>query len=130
MGTVPSQRSVADVLQDIVGNLQQIIRSELRLARAELKEKADRAAKPATTLAAGAILGFYGIGFLLLAIVYALSLALSVWLAALIVSAVLIVAAAILVATGRNKLKQIQPVPEKTVETMKENVQWAKDQIR
>ncbi|HTZ49064.1 MAG TPA: phage holin family protein [Verrucomicrobiae bacterium] len=130
MGTVPSQRSVADVLQDIVGNLQQIIRSEFRLARAELKEKADRAAKPATTLAAGAILGFYGIGFLLLAIVYALSLALSVWLAALIVSAVLIVAAAILVATGRNKLKQIQPVPEKTVETMKENVQWAKDQIR
>lgn len=130
MGTVPTQRSFVEVLQDIVGNVQQIIRSEFRLARAELREKANRAAKPATTLAAGAILGFYGLGFLLLAIVYALSIALPMWLAALIVSALLIVISAILVVSGRNKLKQIQPVPEKTVETLKENVQWAKDQMR
>jgi uncharacterized membrane protein YqjE len=130
MGTVPTQRSFVDVLQDIVGNVQQIIRSEFRLARAELREKANRAAKPATTLAAGAILGFYGLGFLLLAIIYALSIALAMWLAALIVSALLIIISAILVVSGRNKLKQIQPVPEKTVETLKENVQWAKDQMR
>jgi hypothetical protein len=57
MGAVPSQRSVAEVLQDIVGNLQQIIRSEFRLAGAELKEKAARAARPATTLVVSAILG-------------------------------------------------------------------------
>jgi uncharacterized membrane protein YqjE len=130
MGTIPSQRSFADVLQDIVGNLQQIIRSEFRLARAELKEKAGRAAKPATILATGAILGFYGLGFLLLAIVYALSIALPIWLAALIVATLLIIISAILVVSGRNKLKQIQPLPEKTVETVKENVQWAKDQMR
>ena len=130
MGTMPTQRSVSDVLQDILGNFQQIIHSEFRLARAELREKADRAAKPATTFAAGAVLGFYGLGFLLLAIVYGLSMVLSAWLAALIVAAVLLVISAILVTSGRNRLKQIEPVPERTVETVKENVQWAKGQMR
>jgi uncharacterized membrane protein YqjE len=130
MATPQTQRSVSDVLQDIVGNLQLIIRSEFLLARVEIKEKAARAKQPATMLASGVVIGLYGFGFLLLALVYALSLVIAPWLAAILVGVVLVIAAAILVATGRNGLKQVDPVPEKTVQTMKENVQWAKEQIK
>lgn len=130
MATPQTQRSVSDVLQDIVGNLQQIIRNEFRLARVEVKEKVERAKQPATILASGAVIGLYGLGFLLLALVYALSIVMPPWLAALLVGVVLAIAAAILVAFGRNALKQVDPIPEKTVRTMKENVQWAKEQIK
>jgi hypothetical protein len=70
------------------------------------------------------------LGFLLLAAVHALSIVVDAWLAALIVSFVVAVISAILVSVGRNRLKGVKVVPEKTTRTMKENVQWAKHQIR
>jgi len=126
----PAQRTVTDVLQDIVGNVQEIIRAEFRLAKVETREKARKASGPATMLGVGALIGIYGLGFVLLAVVYALSHVVVAWLAALIVGVVLAITAAILVSAGKKALKRISPVPEKTVQTVKENVQWSKDQIR
>lgn len=126
MATPQTQRSVPELLQSIVGNLQEIIRSEFRLAKAEFQEKASRAAKPAATFGAGAVLAFYGLGFLLLACVYALSLVLPGWLAALVVGAVLAVVAGVLMIAGGKKLKRIDPTPNKTIQTLEENLQWAK----
>jgi len=125
-----TQRSVADVLQDIVANIQQIIRPEFRLAQVEIKEKASRASTPAIVLATGVVLGFYGLGFLLLAAVYGLSIVLPVWLSALIVGVVVAIIAGGLVASGLTRLREINPAPEKAVQTVKENVQWAKDQMK
>src|SRR6476661_7322647 len=82
------QRSFPDVLQDIIINLQQIIRYEFRLAKTEIAEKAIEGARPAITFGVGLVLAFYGVGFLLLACVYALSAAIAAWLAALLVGAV------------------------------------------
>ncbi|MGB7435100.1 MAG: phage holin family protein [Candidatus Acidiferrum sp.] len=130
MGASPTQRSVADVLQDIVSNLQQIIRSEFRLAKVELSDKASKAAKPVTGLAIGGVVAFYGVGFLLLAAVYALAMAVALWLAALIVGAVLAIIGAILISASRSALKQIDPVPEKTVQTVKETVQTVKETVK
>lgn len=126
----PSQRTVFDVLQDIVSNLQEIIRSEFRLAKVELKEKAQRAAKPAAVMGVGAVVAFYGVGFVLLAAVYALSLVIPLWAAALIVGVVLAIIGGALLSFSRKALKEIDPVPEKTVQTVKENVQWTKDRIK
>lgn len=126
----PSQRTVFDVLQDIVSNLQEIIRSEFRLAKVELKEKAQRAAKPAAVMGVGAVVAFYGVGFVLLAAVYALSLVIALWAAALIVGVVLAIIGGALLSFSRKALKEIDPVPEKTVQTVKENVQWTKDRIK
>jgi len=131
MSTAPQpQRKVSDVLQDIVGNIQQIIRSEVVLAKVEIKEKAQRASKPAAVMATGTVLGLYGLGFLLLAAVYGLSLAVPPWLAALVVGGALAIAGGILVGKSRRALKEIDPVPKNTVATLKENVQWAKDQMK
>ena len=131
MSTAPQlQRKVSDVLRDIAANIQQIIRSEVVLAKVEVKETAQKASKPAAVLAAGTLLGLYGLGFLLLAAVYGLSLVMAPWLAALVVGAVLATVGGILVAKSRTALKQIKPVPTKTVQTVRENVQWAKDRIK
>jgi uncharacterized membrane protein YqjE len=130
MATPQIQRSVPEVLQDIVGNLQEIIRSEFRLAKTELKEEASRAAKPAATFGAGLVFGFYGIGFLLLASVYGLSMVMAGWLAALIVGAVLAVVAMGLIGSSSKKLKRVNPTPNKTMRSIEENVQWAKHPIK
>lgn len=130
MATPQTQRTVADVLQDIVANIQQIIRDEFRLAKVELKEKGARASRPAGMLATGAALGFYALGFVLVAAMFALSIVMPHWLAALLIALFLGIAAVTLVSASIGDLKQIDPVPEKTVQTVKENVQWVKEQTK
>jgi uncharacterized membrane protein YqjE len=130
MATPQTQRSVPEVLQDIVGNLQEIVRSEFRLAKTELKEEAAKAAKPAATFGVGLVLGFYGIGFLLLASVYALSRVMAGWLAALLVGTILAIVAIALMSSSGNKLKRVNPTPDKTLRSLQENVQWAKHPIK
>jgi uncharacterized membrane protein YqjE len=123
-------RTMAEVLQDIVANIQEIFRSEFRLAKVEIQQQTAQAARSAVPLIVGVLLGLYAFGFLLLAAVHALSLAVDPWLASLIVGVVVLAISLALVSVGRNRLKQVKVVPEKTVETVKENVQWAKQQIR
>jgi uncharacterized membrane protein YqjE len=130
MATPQTHRSVPEVLQDIVGNLQEIIRSEFRLAKTELEEKAAKAAKPAATFGAGLVLAFYGIGFLLLASVYGLSTVMAAWLAALLVGAILAIVSIALIISSGKKLKRVNPTPDKTIQSLEENVQWAKPQIK
>jgi len=122
---IETNRPVSQVLQDIVGNIQEIIRAEFHLAKAEMKEEGSKAAIGAGVIAAGAMLAMYSGAFLLLAAVYALSMILTPWQSALIVGVVTGVAGAILVSAGRRRLKEVHPTPQRTVETMKENLEWA-----
>lgn len=129
--TVPqTQRSVPEVLQDIIGNLQMMVRGEFRLAKRELSEIASAASRPATTLGVGLVTGFYGVGFLLLALVYGLSTIMAAWLAALIVGGVLAFCGCALAITGGTKLKSLPITPDKTIGSLEENAQWAKRQIK
>jgi uncharacterized membrane protein YqjE len=130
MAAPQMQRSVPEILEDIASNLTQLIQAEFRLAKSELKEGAEEVAGPGATLGAGAVLALYGLGFLLLAAVYALSLVMAGWLAALILGGVLTVAAGILIGAGTTKLKRVNLTPDKTIRTLEEDVQWAKQQIR
>jgi len=124
------QRSVPEVLQDIVGNLQEIIRSEFRLAKAELKEEASRASKPVVTFGVGLVFGFYGIGFLVLSLVYWLTTLMAVWLAALLIGAGLAIIAIALMSSSGRKLKRMDPTPDKTIRSLEENVLWMKHPIK
>jgi uncharacterized membrane protein YqjE len=122
-------RPISQVVQDIAGNIQEIFRSEIRLAKEEVRQEGSKAARAGVVLAGGAVLGLYALGFLLLSAVYALAIALPWWLAALIVGVVVGIAAAVLIVTGRDRLHRVNP-PQRTIETMKENVQWAREQMR
>ena len=123
-------RSVPEILEDIASNLTQIVQAEFRLAKSELKEGAEKVAGPSAALGAGVALAFYGLGFLLLAAVYALSLVMAGWLATLIVGGGLTVAAGMLIGAGGAKLKRVNLTPDKTIRTLEEDVQWAKQQIK
>lgn len=123
-------RSVPEVLQDIVGNIQEIIRSEFSLAKIEIKQEAAQAKGPAIMWLIGGALGLYALGFLLLTAVLGMAIVMPIWMAALIVGAVLTVISIALLSAAGSRLKQAHKVPERTIESLKENVQWAKEQIK
>jgi MFS family permease len=85
---------------------------------------------PLKMIVAGAAMGFYAVGILLFTAVMGLATMMATWQAALIVGAVLGIIALTLITTASKRLKHVNAVPERTIETMKENVQWAKNQIK
>ncbi len=122
--------SFGELIQDIVSNIQGLIRSEFRLAKTEIREDATAAGKAVGVLVAGMALGFFGLGFLLLTAVYALNIVLAAWLAALIVGAAVTIFAAILAGVGFGMLKRINPAPEQTIDTVKEDVAWVRQEVK
>jgi uncharacterized membrane protein YqjE len=123
-------RSFVDIVQDVVSNVQDIVSSEVRLARAEITAEAKKAANASRVLAAGVLLAFYAVGLLLLASVYALTLVTPAWAAALVVFGAVTAIAGALILAGRQRLKQVHAKPEAAIESVKENVQWLKTQTR
>lgn len=128
-GMVREQRSAAEVMKDIVSNVQEIIRSEVRLAKVELKEETKKLTSAAALMAAGAVTALYAIGFLLLAFRDALNLAIPAWASSLIIGIVVAGGAAILLGIGRTRFKEVTK-PGQTIQSVKENVEWAKNQMR
>jgi len=124
------ERSFANVLENVVGDVQEIIRAEVRLAKAEVREETVKAGRAAGMLGAGAVLALYAGGLFLLTALFALETALAPWLAALILTALVGIAAAVLVSVGRKRVKQVDPRPDKTIRTIKENVAWVRNQTR
>ena len=122
-------RPISAVLTDIVGNFQHIVRSEMRLAKTELTEELAKSRSAAVMLGVGALLLTFSVLFVLLAAVYALSLVLPGWMAALIVGAGIGLIAALCVAVGISRFKRVRAAP-KTATTVKENVEWAKQLTR
>lgn len=125
-----NDRSIAEVLQDIFRNLQEIIRSEVRLAKTEVREEIGKAKSTGLLVGAGAVCGVFATFFLLLTVVCALAIVLPYWAASLIVAVLLATIAGIVLSAGLKQFKQVNPVPDKTVESMKENVEWAKQQTK
>ena len=104
-----------------------LIRQELDLAKTELAEKGKAAGKGAGMLGGGGIVGLLALGALTACIVLLLAEAMDAWVAALIVAVVYGAIAAALAMAGRNRVKEGLPAtPEQTVESVKEDVQWAK----
>jgi len=124
-----AERSISTVLYDIVSNLQEIIRSEMRLARTEFTEELDRLRSASLLFGAGVLLAAFGVLFLLVAIVYALSLVIPAWAAASVVAAAVGTLGGILLGTALKRLKAVRAAPTTTA-TLKENVEWAKHLTR
>ena len=123
------ERSIADVLQDILRNIQEIVRSEVRLAKSELGDEFTKVKASAPLLVVGAVAGLLAAFFLAWAAFYALALVLPQWGAALIVAGVLAIVGGITMSAAVKALQRVQP-PEQTIASVKENVQWAEQQIK
>src|SRR5437764_8516287 len=125
-----SSRSVADLLQNIVANVQTIIRSEVRLAKTEVKEEVTKAGRAAGMMAGGLVAAWFTAWLFLLAILFGLATVMPMWGAALLLFVIMGVLTAILLTAGKKRFKAVHPTPEKTIETMKENVEWVKNQTK
>jgi uncharacterized membrane protein YqjE len=122
-------RTISTVLHDIVGNIQDIIRSEVRLAKTEVAEELGKARSAGMLVGIGALMLTFSALFVLLAGVYALSAVVPAWAAALIVAAGVGLIAAILLGVGVKRFKSMR-TPPRTAATMQENVEWAKQLTR
>lgn len=123
-------RSIGDIAGNLLENAQEIFRDEIRLAKVEIREELKRVARAAAVLMVGAAMALFAFGMLLFTATWALDTVLPLWAAAGVVTVFIAIVAAILIAVGRSRISEVNPKPERTVETMKENVQWVKQQTR
>lgn len=122
-----AQLPMAELLRRLSDQASLLVREEVALAKAELAQKGKRAGRGAGMFGGAAVFALYGVGALVAAAILALSLALASWLAALIVAVVLFLVAGAAALAGRAQVKRATPaMPQQTVETVKEDVQWAK----
>ena len=124
------ERSLGDLFSELSRETTTLVRQEVQLAKAELTQSATAAARGLGMLGAGGAVAYAGLLFVLLAIVFGLIEAgWDAWLAALVVGLVVVALGAILVWRAREALKPANLAPQKTVETLKEDAAWAKEQV-
>ena len=130
MAQLRDERSLGDLFSDLSRETTTLVRQEVQLAKAELTQSATEAARGIGMLVAGGAVAYAGLFFLLLAIVFGLIEAgWDAWLSALVVGLVVVAIGAVLVLRARESLKPANLAPQKTVETLKEDAAWAKEQI-
>lgn len=125
-GTSNADTSPGQLASEVAKDLSTLVRQEIALARAELTQEAKTAGAAAGAFGGAGFAGYFVLVFASLAAMWALGSVIHLGWAALIVAAVWAVIAAVLAAVGRGKLKAFNPKPERTVETVKEDVQWLK----
>ena len=125
-GTSNADTSAGQLASEVAKDLSTLVRQEIALARAELTQEAKTAGAAAGAFGGAGFAGYFVLVFASLAAMWALGSVMHLGWAALIVAAVWAVIAAVLAAVGRGKLKAFNPKPERTVETVKEDVQWLK----
>jgi hypothetical protein len=123
----PADTSVGELIGNISNDLSQLFRQEVELAKAEVKQEAAKAGKAAGMLGGAAFAGYLAVVLLSFALVFALGNVMDLGWAALIVAVIWGVVGAVLYANGRKKLKTVDPVPHRTVDTIKEDAQWLKN---
>ena len=124
----PRDRGVGELVKDLASQTSTLVRQEIKLAQVELTQKGKLAGKGAGMLAGAAVAGLLGLGAFTALLIIALDGALPLWLAALIVTLIWLAVAAVLGMSGKKALQASTPPAPQTVETVKEDIQWAKTQ--
>jgi uncharacterized membrane protein YqjE len=120
-------RPIGELLKELANETATLVRQELDLAKAEMREKAGKAGPGFGMWGAAGVTALLALGSLTAFLILALDGAMPNWLAALIVGLVYAAIAGVLYLRGKHRVEEAgSPVPEKTIETVKEDVQWAK----
>ena len=124
-------RPVSELMKDLSDQTTRLVRQEIELAKAEMTEKGKQVGIGAGAFGGAALVGLYAVGALTAALVLVLSTALDAWLAALIVGVVYAAVAGVLALVGKSKAQAgSPPVPERAIESTKEDVEWAKTRAK
>ncbi len=127
MAMSTDDRSLSELLSDVTGEIATLFRKEVELARVETSEQVSRAAKAGAMLGAAAVVGFLVLILFAFAAAWGLSELVPEGVAFLIVAVVFAIVAGVLAMAGKKRIASINPVPNQTVQTVKEDVQVAKD---
>ncbi|MFF4014862.1 phage holin family protein [Streptomyces sp. NPDC001843] len=126
-----SSEPVSELVQRASQQLTELVRGEMRLAQAEMKEKGRRYGKGSGLFGGAGLTGFLTLEALVVTAIAALAVPLPVWAAALIVTAVLGVITAVLAVTGKKEVgRAAPPAPEQTIDNVKADVAEIKESAR
>jgi len=125
-----AEPSIAELVSGLVNDAQELARKEVQLAKAEVREEVGKTLQASIALSIGALTVGMAALLLLFAAVYALVglLGWSVWVSFLVVGVVVLVIGAIALLIGKSRLAQVNPVPQETIESLKEDMAWIKNQ--
>ncbi|WP_308294902.1 phage holin family protein [Streptomyces sp. JJ66] len=124
--TSPEEPSVGQLLSEVLSDVQKLFRQEVELAKTEVREEAAKAGKAGGLLGGAGFAGVMVALFVSLTVMFALGNIMDLSLAALLVTVVWGAVGAVLFTRGRAQWREVSPKPEQTVETLKEDAQWAR----
>lgn len=128
METRQDNRSLGELFSDLTQQMTTLVRQEVALAKTELSDKVAKARRDVIMIAAGALVAYAGFLALIALAIIAIAYALPLWLSALIVTVIVLGLGVAFVLYGVENLQHMNMVPKQTVETLKEDAQWVKDQ--
>ena len=123
------ERSLGDLFSELAGETGTLIRQEVALAQVELTEKATKVGRNIGYLVVGGAVAYAALLALLTALIIGLGTIIGYGFSALIIGIVVAVAAAVMIMSALNTLKNTDIMPQQTVETVKEDAKWLKDQM-
>ena len=123
------EQSLGDLFSELASSTGTLVRQEVALAQAELTQKATSVGKNVGFLVVGGAVGYAALLAFIAAAIIGLSYFVAAWAAALIVGVVIGVVAFILILSALSALKKTNLTPRETVETLKEDAQWLKNQV-
>lgn len=127
-GTALRDRGTGELMKQLSAQVSTLVRQEVELAKVEVAEKGKKAGAGAGMFGVAGVAGLMALASLTACLILALRLAMPAWSAALLVTALWAGVAGLLAVQGRGKLRAMgKSVPEMTIETVKEDVQWLKD---
>lgn len=127
--TDQAEPSLGQLLNELTGDMSTLVRQELELAKAETMQKVSQATRSIMMMVAGGLLAYAGLIAIVIAAAIALGSLMPYWLSSLIVGLVVVAIGAVLIMSGRSSLTNLSMVPENTVETLKQDARWAKEQM-
>jgi hypothetical protein len=123
-------RSLGELFSELAQDTSTLVRKEVQLAKTEMSQKASRVGKDVGFLAVGGAVAYAGLLAVLAGVIVLLGQVIPMWLSALLVGLVVAGVGYLLVRKGLDALKREDLAPRQTIETLKEDQQWAKDQMR
>ena len=121
-------RSIGELFAELSQETTRLVRQEVQLAKTEMSQKASRVGKDVGFLVAGGAVVYAGLLAIIAGGIFLLALVIPVWLSALLVGIAVAAVGYFLVRKGLDALKQENLAPQETIETLKEDKEWAKDQ--
>ncbi len=128
--TVPENRSLGELFSELSADMSELLRQEVALAQAEMSGKVSKIAAGAGMAAGGGMLAYAGLILLLIAISFFLTQWMVFWIASGIIAIVALVIGLILLQVGRSRIQNTSVTPDKTIESLKQDVEWAKEQVQ